>query len=221
MLRRSPDEVIASLGIANEIDIDQVLIQICENEANDEERDADVGLCFDCVDSVLARHRENPDPVVQKYVARALFRRAQLLDHLRKFDEADAEFDTFWSRYKDSDDPAVRKAITDGQQVRSNCLAAQGRYQEALEAFDRSGVSLDDIREDSDETLNILKLLINRFSILVDMGHIQEARDFSAEAERRVMAFKRRPKVEILATVFAMGAFIQARHPVSDSPDTE
>ncbi len=215
MLRasRRPDEVIASLRIAAELDIDDVLIQLCELEINAEDRDADTDLCFDCVDTVLARHRENPDPAVQKHVARALFRRAQLLDHLQQFDEADAEFATFWNRYKDSKDPAVRQAITEGQQVKSNCLAAQGRYEEALEAFDQSGIGLDDIREDSNKTLEILKLLINRFSILYDMGRAKDAEAFGAEVEARVMAFKRRPSLEILATAFAMRAFATSNQP--------
>lgn len=215
MLRstRTPDEFIASLRIAAELDIDEVVLNICELEINAEDRDADTDLCFDCVDTVLARHRENPDRAVHKHVARALFRRAQLLDHLQKFDEADAEFDTFWERYKDSKDPAVRQAITEGQQVRSGCLAAQGRYKEALDAFDKSGISLDDILEDSSKTLGVLKLLINRFSILYDMGRIEDAAAFGAEVEARVMAFKKRPSLEVLATAFAMQVFAKSHHP--------
>lgn len=110
----TPDEMIVSLGISTASDIDRALLDAYDEALNAKERPQDHWTAFNCLRAILMRHWENPDPSVQKYVAEALLRRAQMLAHFNRIDEARADYDELWSRYENCDDADVRDSLAVG-----------------------------------------------------------------------------------------------------------
>jgi tetratricopeptide (TPR) repeat protein len=110
----TPDELIDQLNLRDAADIDQALMKACDAELEAEDRPQDLQLAFHCVRAILMRHWENPDPAVQKHVASALLRRAQICAFERHIDRAREDFDEIWVRYKDSTDTEIRRIVVEG-----------------------------------------------------------------------------------------------------------
>jgi tetratricopeptide (TPR) repeat protein len=110
----TPDEMIIALGLSTAPDIDQALLDACDEALDAKERPQDHWTAFNCLRAILMRHWDNPDPSVQRHVAEALLRRAQMLAHLKRIDEARADYDELWSRYEDCNDPNVRNSLAVG-----------------------------------------------------------------------------------------------------------
>lgn len=107
----TPEEMIVSLGISTAPDIDQALLDACMEALDTKESPQDFQTAFNCLRAVLMRHWDNPDPEVQKHVAEALQRRAQILSLFKRVDEARADYEEVWIRYEDSEDPNVRNSV--------------------------------------------------------------------------------------------------------------
>lgn len=107
----TPEEMIVSLGISTAPDIDQALLDACMEALDTKESPQDFQTAFNCLRAVLMRHWDNPDPEVQKHVAEALQRRAQILSLFKRVDEARADYEEIWIRYDDSEDPDVRNSV--------------------------------------------------------------------------------------------------------------
>lgn len=111
----TPDELIDQLNLHDAADIDQALMEACDAELDaDDDRPQDLQLAFHCVRAILMRHWENPDPAVQKHVASALLRRAQICAFERHIDRAREDFDEIWVRYRDSTDTEIRRIVVEG-----------------------------------------------------------------------------------------------------------
>lgn len=111
----TPDELIDQLNLRDAPDIDQALMEACDAELEaKEDRPQDLQLAFNCLRSILMRHWENPDPAVQKHVAGALLRRAQMLGFANQTAQARADFDEIWTRYRESADTDIRRIVAAG-----------------------------------------------------------------------------------------------------------
>lgn len=110
----TPDELIDQLGLRDAPDIDHALMKVCDAEIEIEDRPQDLQLAFHCARAVLMRHWESSDPAVQKHVASALLRRAQLAAYSGHVDRARDDFDEIWTRYKDSTDTEMRRTVVEG-----------------------------------------------------------------------------------------------------------
>lgn len=107
----TPEEMIIALGISTAPDIDQALLDACMEALDTKESPQDFQTAFNCLRAVLMRHWDNPDPEVQKHVAEALQRRAQILSLFKRMDEARADYEEIWMRYEGSEDPDVRNSV--------------------------------------------------------------------------------------------------------------
>lgn len=110
----TPDELFDQLKLRDTPDIDQALMDACDAELDAEDRPQDLQLAFHCVRAILMRHWDNPDPAVQKHVADALLRRAQICAFAGHKDRAREDFDEIWTRYKDSTEVDIRRTVAYG-----------------------------------------------------------------------------------------------------------
>lgn len=110
----TPDELIDQLDLRDAPDIDQALMEICDGELEAKGRPQDIQLAFHCVRAVLMRHWDNPESAVQKHVAVALLRRAQICAYERHINKAREDFDEIWMRYKDSTETEIRRTVVEG-----------------------------------------------------------------------------------------------------------
>lgn len=111
----TPDELIDQLNLRDAPDIDQALMEVCDAELEAEDgRPQDLQLAFNCLRSILMRHWKNPHPAVQKHVAGALLRRAQMLGFANQAAQARADFDEIWTRYRESADTDIRRIVAAG-----------------------------------------------------------------------------------------------------------
>jgi tetratricopeptide (TPR) repeat protein len=115
----------------------------------------------------------------------------------------------------------VRRRIDLIYLTKAGCLHALGRDEEALIAFDSSGVGLDQISDDPDNTISTLKKLTTQVDILCELRRWDEAEAFHSNIMKRIISLGMPKKIEVFAYAAMIGANISMARRSAGLPDPE
>lgn len=150
----TPDDIIRSVGCLGASNIDQCLLDTADTEFNKEEGEGpqDIERAFNCLRAILMRHWDNPAPEIQKYVAAALMRRAQIFAHFREFDAARNDFAEVRGRYEHSRDIEVRRSVAAAFYEAGNMEEKLNNTDDAVEWYE---AAIDLFGNDDDDMIDI------------------------------------------------------------------
>jgi tetratricopeptide (TPR) repeat protein len=202
-----------------------LLVRKAEGLMNDEERRTEAQTACD---EAIAYADAAVTPPAYFIQASAWLIRCGTLQRLERFSDGIACVDAMeqWiisgihrlPDYEEDANRMVERSLNSAYLIKSTCLAELERYQEALDAFDKSGTGLDDIVNDPKQTILTLEVLTARAKLLCLVNRTKEAEAFYEAVQERVLSFGL-PPVEILTTMATMGVMINLTSPADGSPD--
>lgn len=214
--RPTPEEIIATIGCGDAADIDQYLLNTADAEFNKEESDGpqDLQRAFNCLRAILMRHWENPAREVQKYVAGALMRRAQMFAHANAIDDARNDFSEVRSRYAEFEDIEVRRPVA-AAFLEAGSLEERERDSDAALEWYEQGIEIFNNDQDALIEQQLVEMKINLAQIYVSRDWLDLAFEIVNDSARRWADSKiywMRRKVAFLKVVQATAAAKNADH---------
>lgn len=182
--RPMADEIIAQVGCTDAVSIEECLLAACDTELDKPEGEPqDIQRAFNCVRAVILRCDGNTAPEAQRYLAGALFRRAQFLAQLGHPDEARSDFKDVANSWRDSTDPRVRRVVAANWLEAGQFEEEQGNKRTALQCYTHAMAHADD--PDDMTQLQVVRAQSNRGEIHAALGELDEAENvFDAAIQR-------------------------------------
>lgn len=178
------DELIEQVGCAGSENIEQCLLDTCDAELHKPEGEQqDVQRAFNAVRALILRLDGNTDPAVQKYLAGAVFRRAQFLAQLGRPEEARGDFKDVANSWRDSGDPDVRRIVAANWLEAGQFEEEQGNKRTAVQCYKHALAYADD--PDDTTQLQVARAQRKRGEVLAALGELDEAVDVFDAAIRR------------------------------------
>lgn len=177
-------EIVARAGCAGADDIDQCLLDTCDREMERPEGEPqDIELAFSCARAVILRLDGNEAPEMQRYLAGALFRRAQFLAQLGRPKDARRDFQDVAATWCNSEDPAVRKIVAANYLEAGQFEEDEGNISTAEQCYEYAATYADD--PDPATQRQAVDAICNHVDIHIDRGDIDEAGEQAAEIRAR------------------------------------
>ncbi|WP_341704721.1 hypothetical protein, partial [Ferrovibrio sp.] len=173
-----------------------LLVRYADGMKMDDERREEA---FPLFDEAIA-YADRLDPSAFFIQAGAMMSRCNCCEKLERFEDAVAHVDAFedWMttiarprrlREGQGEIDMAEGSLQGAFLIKARCLNRLGRHAEALEAFDRCGVTLESLGEDFHKRDRACNDLLHRVKILADLGKRQEARELYDQIFERMLSF--------------------------------